>query len=337
MNLVSGGNMEARITFKLFFLLLGLTLALLANQTSAKGQNIILCGGSPGGLWSLLGAGLNSAVQKIDSSSVVTYQTSSGGFANLSQTSSGKCDVSIAHIGEIVIAEKGSEPFSAPVTGTRAIALLYDWAPMQWLVDKKFAEKHRLKKISDLSKGNLKIDLVVNRKGILPSILAESSLQKSGMTFEEILNLGGSIQYQGSKAASQIMQDRKADIWVNATFIGSGKIKAIAKVRDLTMLSVDNSVVEKMSEEFGSKPFVIKSGSYIWLAEDVETFGAQAALVGSVRSDDAKIELIAKAISLYPEEIQKVHPAMRSFNLELAKSVTVVPYHQKAAAISKGN
>ena len=108
----------------------------LAEEKSREG------GGSPGGLWSLLGAGLNSAVQKLDPSSVVTYQTSSGGFANISQTKSGKCDISIAHIGEIVIAEKGDQPFSSPLTGTRAIAMLYNWAPMQWLVDQSFANKY---------------------------------------------------------------------------------------------------------------------------------------------------------------------------------------------------
>ena len=244
---------------KLLYSLMLLTFTLLGNHSLASGQNIILCGGSPGGLWSLLGSGLNSAVQKISSNSVVTYQTSSGGFANIAQTKSGKCDVSIAHIGEIVIAEKGAEPFSTPVTGTRAIALLYDWAPMQWLVDKKFAEKNQLRSISDLARKKIKVDLVVNRKGILPSILAESSLKKSGITFDEIIDSGGSIQYQGSKAASQIMQDRKADVWVNATFIGSGKIKAIAKVRDLTMLSVDKSVIDMMSEEFGSRLVGVKN------------------------------------------------------------------------------
>ena len=325
--------MKRNKLFKSLYFLIFLNLIFVSNNSFASRQNIILCGGSPGGLWSLLGAGLNSAVQKVDPTSVVTYQTSSGGFANITQTKSGKCDVSIAHVGEIVIAEKGLKPFSAPVTGTKAIAMLYNWAPMQWLVDQKFAEKNELKTISDLAKEGLKVNLVVNRKGILPSILAESSLRKSGVFFEKILDSGGSIQYQGSKAASQIMQDRKADIWVNATFIGSGKIKAIAKVRDLKMLSVDEIVVDMMSKEFGSMPFTVKAGSYEWLTEDVRTFGAQAALIASEVSDADKVQLVAKAISLYPEEIQKVHPAMKSFNLKLARSVDVIAYHSKAMII----
>ena len=318
---------------KPFYFLSVMLLILFVNASNAAGKNIILCGGSPGGLWSLLGAGLNSAVQKLDPSSVVTYQTSSGGFANIAQTKSGKCDISIAHIGEIVIAEKGDQPFSSPLTGTRAIAMLYNWAPMQWLVDQSFANKYELKSISDLGKKDIKINLVVNRKGILPSILAESSLKKSGLSFDEILSSGGSIQYQGSKAASQIMQDRKADIWVNATFLGSGKIKAIAKVRALSMLSVDKEVIDMMSQEFGSRPFRIPAASYDWLTKDVETFGAQAALIASEDSDPEKIMLVTEALASYPEEIQKVHPAMKEFSLQLAKSIGVIPYHPKALSI----
>ena len=99
------------------------------------------------------------------------------------------------------------------------------------------------------------------------------------------------------------------------------------------MLSVDEIVVDMMSKEFGSRPFTVKAGSYEWLTEDVTTFGAQAALIASEVSDADKVQLVAKAISLYPEEIQKVHPAMKSFNLKLASSVDVIAYHNKAMVI----
>ena len=48
---------------------------------------------------------------------------------------------------------------------------------------------------------------------------------------------------------------------------------------------------------------------------------------------EAGVYQIMQAISLYPEEIQKVHPAMKSFNLKLASSVDVIAYHNKAMVI----
>lgn len=305
--------------------------AFLAAGAATAGTNITLCGGSPGGLWSLLGTGLDSAVRKIDPESTVTYQTSSGGFANIVQLGQGKCDMAIVHLGEIVIAQRGEEPFKAPTGGVSAVALLYDWAPMQWVTDKRFADENNITSIGDLAGFQGGFDLVVNRRGILPSILAEKSMELAGVSFADLESTGGSVQFQGSQSASEIMQDGKADSWVNATFVGSGAINAIAKNRDLTLLSVPDDVIAKMQAEYGSKPFTIEAGAYEWLDRDVKTFGASAALVAADNADPEMVKLVASAVYQHPEEIQGVHKAMAAFDKALAASITVVGYHPVAA------
>src|SRR6056297_1941345 len=88
--------------------------ALGAAPASAE-YNLTLCGASPGGLWSLLGAGVDQAVKEAFPGSTVTYQTSGGGFANVVQLDQGKCDIAIIHDAEVKAARAGEEPFSAPV------------------------------------------------------------------------------------------------------------------------------------------------------------------------------------------------------------------------------
>ena len=63
----------------------GVAALLLVASTGAQAQtyNLTLCGASPGGLWSLLGAGIDAAVKKSYPGSTVTYQTSGGGLANV--------------------------------------------------------------------------------------------------------------------------------------------------------------------------------------------------------------------------------------------------------------
>ena len=295
-------------------------------------QNITLCGGSPGGLWSLLGAGIDAAVREVDPGSNVTYQTSSGGFANIVQLKQKKCDIAIVHVGEVLIAARGDAPFKAPTTGVSAIAMLYDWAPMQWVIDKDYAAKNGLSSIADLKGDKDAFNLVVNRRGILPSILAEASLMKSGVTFKGIEDAGGSVQFQGSKSASTIMQDGKADAWVNATFVGSGSIKSIAAHRKLTLLSVPKDVIDQMVAEYGSKPVTVPKGAYKWLDHDVETFGAQAALIASDDADPKLVALVAKAIVGHQDKIQGVHKAMKAFDGKLLSSITQFKYHPSAAA-----
>ena len=312
------------------------SITLLAGTPVFAGSNITLCGGSPGGLWSLLGAGIDSAVRKIEPNSTVTYQTSSGGFANIVQVANGKCDLGIVHIGEVLIAQRGEKPFKKPTGGVSAISMLYDWAPMQWVTDKSYAEKNGLKSIADLASFKGEFDLVVNRKGILPSILAEKSLAATNVTFDGIENGGGSVQFQGSGGASKVMQDGKADTWVNATFVGSGKIRAIAKKRDLTLLSVPNDIISMMQKNYGSKPVTIPAGAYPWLDREIKTFGASAALIASETADPKLVKLIASAIFNHPGEIQAVHKAMKAFNGNLGASISQFDYHPIAAKVISG-
>lgn len=303
----------------------------LSAGAASAASNITLCGASPGGLWSLLGTGLDNAVRKIDPASTVTYQTSSGGFANIAQLNQGKCDVAIVHLGEILIAQRGEEPFKQPVGGVSAVALLYNWAPMQWLTDKKFADENGITSIADLAGFQGAFDLVVNRRGILPSILAERSMELAGVSFEQLEGNGGSVQFQGSQAASEVMQDGKADSWVNAHFVGTGAINSIAKNRDLTLLSVPDDVIAQMGVEYGSVPYTIPAGAYEWLDREVKTFGASAALITADDADPEMLSLVARAIYQFPEEIQGVHKSMSAFDLALAASITVVDYHPIAA------
>jgi len=307
--------------------------AFLTAGAASAASNITLCGGSPGGLWSLLGSGLDSAVRKIDPDSTVTYQTSSGGFSNIVQLGQGKCDMAIVHLGEIVIAQRGEAPFKEPTGGVSAVALLYDWAPMQWVTDRRFAEENNLTSIADLAGFQGNFDLVVNRRGILPSILAEKSMAHAGVTFEQLEENGGSVQFQGSKSASEIMQDGKAVSWVNATFVGSGSINSIANSRELTLLSVPDDVIARMQEDYGSKPVTIPAGAYEWLDREVKTFGASAALIAADDADPEMVKLVATAVYQHPEEIQRVHKAMGAFNTTLAASIGVVDYHPLATEV----
>lgn len=314
------------------FSILAMAGLLALSAPAHASDNFILCGASPGGLWSLLGAGLNAVVKEMDKGSSVTYQTSSGGFANLVQIQQGKCDLAIVHVEEAMIGLQGKPPFKKPVTGFKAVAVLYDWAPMQWVTSKAWADKYGITSIADFAKKKPKLNLVVNRKGIIPSILAQRSLELAGVTFADIEKWGGSVQFQGSKTAAGVMKDGKGDIWVNAMFVGTGAIRDIAGTEAITLLSVPEKITAEMGKEFGSIPFTVKSGAYPWLKKDVSTFGAQAALIVSDKMPAAKVEALTAAMIKYIDKIRGVHKAMKPLSVKLMSSLKGIPYSPAALA-----
>ncbi|WAP68199.1 TAXI family TRAP transporter solute-binding subunit [Jiella pelagia] len=303
-------------------------LAASLSANSAKAENYTLCGASPGGLWALLGAGIDAAVKQEEPSSTVTYQTSSGGFANIVQMAQGNCDMSIVHLGEAVIASKGETPFQEPMEDFAVVAVLYNWAPMQWLMNENFAEEHNISSIADI-KGT-PVDLIVNKNGILPSILAEASLKKLGIGFSDIESNGGSIQYQGSQTAEELMKDGRGDVWTNAMFIGTGSIGSIAESVDLRLLSVPDDIIAYMSETYGSVPYTIPAGSYDWQKQEIKTFGAQAALVVPKSDSPEEVEKLTKALLDHIAELQNVHSSMKALTPEVMQSAKGLPYHEGA-------
>ena len=56
----------------------------------AETYNLTLTGASPGGLWSRIGGGVDAAIAAAYPGSTITYQTSSGGLANIPMVAEGK-------------------------------------------------------------------------------------------------------------------------------------------------------------------------------------------------------------------------------------------------------
>lgn len=317
------------------YLALALAGTMMLAAPAKASENLILCGASPGGLWSLLGTGLNAVVKAEDAASSVTYQTSSGGFANIVLLEQGKCDLAIVHVGEAVMGVAGQKPFRGPMTNFSAVSVLYDWAPMQWVATKAWADKNGISSIADIKAKKPKLNLVVNRKGILPSILAERSLELAGVSFADISDWGGSVQFQGSKTAGGVVKDGKADMWVNAMFIGTSGVRQIASSLNVTLLSVPGEITETMAKEFGAMPWTIKAGAYPWLKTDVKTFGARAALIVNNKMSAEKVKTLTAAMIKHADKIRGVHKAMKPFDDKLMASLTALPYHPGAAAAYK--
>lgn len=312
-----------------------LAAALAFSSGNAQAANLNLCGGSPGGLWSLLGAGLDSAVKQVDADSTITYQTSSGGYANILQVKQNKCTLGIIHVGEGMQANSGGAPFKAPVKGFSVLMVLYDWAPMQWIMTKKFADKYGIRSLGDIAAKKPPLRLVLNRRGILPSQLGELTLGAVGVKLGDIKSWGGKIEFQGSKNASEIMQNGRADMWANATFVGSGKIRRIAKSLPVTLLDVPDVAVQAAVKSFGAKPWTIKAGGYPWLAADINTHAARALLIVDDGMSESDAYSLTKAVIENVARVQGVHKAMKGFTPQLMGSLKELPYHPGAAKAYK--
>ncbi len=308
----------------------------LAGPATAQSKyNLTLSGASPKGLWSLLGAGIDSALATAHPGSTVTYQTSGGGLANVMLVSTGKANLGIVHNIELKVAKAGAAPFKAPVTNLRVIAYMYNWAPMQLVMSKAFASKHGIESVADLKAKKAPVRFAVNQRGNMVQEVNKQILAAYGITYEDIGSWGGQVVYAASKEMTSLMSDRRIDMLGNGVFAPHKSILAAAKSQDVVMLPLTEVAIEKVAAATGAEPYLVKAGSYDWLSADVPTIALGAVLVASDAMSEEDAYNLTKALIDNIAKVQGVHRSMKALSLELMASEQVIPHHPGAARAYK--
>lgn len=302
---------------------------------NAQTYNLVLCGASPGGLWSLLGAGVDAAVKKSYPGSTVTYQTSGGGLANIGLLDKSSCDLAIIHDAEAKLALSGKEPFNEPIDSMATVAQLYTWAPMQAIVNADYAEEHNLEKLEDIATQKLPIRIALNRRGNIVSAVGESMLNAIGASPEQIKEWGGDVQFAASSEQGDLMRDRRLDMILNSLFVNHSSIRELASAIDVKLLPITDETAQKVIEEWDIKPYTIKNEAYDWTDQDVLTVTVSAQLFVRKDADEKMVHDITKALVDNVDQVQGVHKAMSPLDVELMAGAKTVPYHPAAAEVFK--
>ena len=302
----------------------------LASVNVVAKDNYIMAGASPGGLWSLLGAGVDKAMRASYPNATVTYQTSGGGFANAVQVASKKVDFGLMHDAEAKIAAKGADPYKAPVTNLRAMAVMYNFAAFQPMVTKDFADKYGISSYEDLKAKKAPVRLVLNKRGNIAHNQAVEVLAAYGISLEDIESWGGSIQYSGSKGHVELMKNRQADMVMNNIFVGHSSIREVLNSMPMVMMPVSQAVRDSVSSAMGTGQMVIPGKAYDILSDDHPTLALTAMLVVNSDTSDDEVYQVTKALISNVGEIQGVHKAMRSLNPEMMVKQNAIPFHPGA-------
>lgn len=312
----------------LFGAILGMSAALSAH---AEPLNLNLSGGNPGGLWSLLGAGIDRAVHADDAASVITYQATGGGFANIGLLATGRTDLGLMHDAEAKIALNGGEPFTAPIENMRAIGYMYDWAPMHFFLTKDLADQYGIDSIDDVATSGAPIRIGINRSGNITSNVALKMLEAAGVTEDVINQNGGQFVRAGANEQGELIQDGRLDMITNGIFINHSSFRAVDENVDVVLLDIPQEVIDATNAEFGTGTMVIPAGSYKNQTADVSTVSLGALLVATdAMSDDDAFSLTNSLINNI-DEVRGVHKAMESLTPDLLAKPSVLEFHPGAA------
>ncbi|MEQ8441393.1 MAG: TAXI family TRAP transporter solute-binding subunit [Alphaproteobacteria bacterium] len=311
-------------------LAIALSVGMLAGTANAEPVNLTLSGGNPGGLWSLLGAGMDQAAKASDADSVITYQATGGGFANIALLSTNSTDLGMVHDAEVQLALTGQDPFSAPVENMMAIGYMYNWAPMHFFLERSVAEEYGIDSLDDIASSGAPITIGINRSGNITSNVAVFMLAQAGLDEDTLNANGGSFVRAGANEQGDLIQDGRIDMATNGIFIGHSSFRAIDENVDVVLLDIPADVIAATNEEFGTSNYTIPAGSYSTQEADVQTMALGAMVVTTDAMDDATAYSVAKSFVDNIDSIRGVHGAMGQLSAELMVSQRVLPFHPGA-------
>lgn len=273
---------------------------LAAAPAIAQKYNLTLSGASPGGLWSRIGGGIDAAIAAAYPGSTVSYQTSSGGFANIPLVSRGKVPMGLAIDGELSAAVKGSKPYKASISNIRTLFRVYTPASrfqQSFLaVTKSFADKHGVKSFSDIVAKKLPIRVAINRRGNLDSDVGSMALNLLGASPENIKSWGGQVVHAASKEIVSLVSDRRLDVVNFGISYNHPRVREIAKTASPVLLSYGQDAATKIAAKFGGEVCKVKPGEYKWTPNGATSVCMGAVVVVSAKMDEKLAYNITKAM-----------------------------------------
>ena len=234
---------------------LAMAMGLAATAAHAQTYNLTLTGASPGGLWSRIGGGVDAAIAAAYPGSTITYQTSSGGLANIPMVAGGKVPLGIATDGELTLAVTGQKPFKSPIKDVRALVRLYTpgtrFQATHVFMNKDFADKHGIKSFADVVKKKIAIRVAINRRGNMDSDISRLLMDLQGATKENIESWGGQVVHAASKEIASLMLDRRIDVANFGIAFNHPRVREIAKGVPVILLDMPESIAQKVVDKFG--------------------------------------------------------------------------------------
>jgi TRAP transporter TAXI family solute receptor len=314
---------------------IALSISLIGGLAKADSLNLTLSGGNPGGLWSLLGAGIDRAAKAADAKSVITYQATGGGFANIALLAGKRTDLGLVHDAELLLALNGEEPFKAPIKNMQAVGYMYNWAPMHFFLKKDIADKYKIESLEDIAKSKAPITIGINRSGNITGNVALFMLKAAGLTEENLKANGGSLVRAGATEQAGLIKDNRIQLVTNGIFVKHSSFRAIDSENEVVLLKVPQSVIEATNKAFGTSPFVIPNGSYSKVTSDTPSVALGAMLVTHDQVSTDVAYGLAKSLLNHIDEVRNVHSSMKGLTPKLMVNQSVLPFHPGAVKAYK--
>lgn len=216
-----------------------------------------------------------------------------GGVSNIVTISEGEYDIGSTAVPALFAAMNGEAPFEKKYDGVRAV-----WRsdPIQGVA--MVTVKSGIISLNQVKSNKMRIRLAVMPVGNYTELFAKQLLACYGMTYQDIISWGGSVQYTSHGEASDLFKDGHLDMYITMINKGHAYTTEIFNSQPMKFLPLEPKDIEPLMTKGYGKGFV-ETGWFKGVTEDVP-----AAISSNlfISHKDVSEELIYFAVKLYYEK-----------------------------------
>jgi len=296
-------------------------------------------GGASGGIYTLVGAGLNEAIRTAYPGSVVTNQAGAGGgIGNIAQVARKGVDVGIAADIEARLAWAGQPPFQSPVRNMRVLAWAY--APSTGIysagfaINEDFAKTNGIQTLADLgAKKPAGLRLAMLPPTNLYHLVMEGVLQGSGLSLDEIKRSGGDVVRTASSGAVELMADRRVQLAGMGYAPNFPNFQQMARAVPIRMLPMTADVLKQVQQQYGGEQCTFKAAEdpVVLKSSDLTTLCYGGLLLVHEDMDEQTAYDLTRALVTNAKQYQSAYAALKAMvPAHFAAPGSSVPFHNGA-------
>lgn len=301
--------------------------ALSTAHAQASPMKVTLAGGSVGGAWSAIGTAIGETLRKEYPGTSFTYEPGREA-GNLQLVSTGKAELGIAHAQLAKQAAAGVDPFKAPLTNVRAIAMIDPEAAVQI-----FAHKNSgITSIEQIRDKKMPVRVALNSKGTLMAITGEQVFEAYGFSVKDIVAWGGRVDYVAYNNGLAAMKNGQIDLIINMLAFPAGQVTNAARDIPLAMVGLSPDAIGKLNSKLGTESIDVPTGTYDFAPQKVNTVRGSVVVVASTDMKDADAGRIVSAMLKHFDFLQKSHSTLARLSPASLTQVAPLQLHPGAAA-----
>ena len=287
-------------------------------------------GGAVGGAGFVMLTGLNKVVK--DAYPKISTTVVPGGWVgNVTRVNSGELDLASTANTLCAMAQKGEAPMNKPFPKVRSLFNVQD-EMFYFMVARKDLP---VNSVSELIEKKYPAKMCTLSKGSITEMEFRLALASKDVTWEDITDWGGKVNFVRWGDAVSLIKDGHADLICAAAIGKAGWLMELTTVREMKVLTWGKDLCDLVNAKSGTVTRTMKAGLYKGIGYDVDCPASSGEIIINANVADDVAYAIVKAMSEGVEAYRGHHAALRTFTAEGMAENLGLPVHPGAEKFYK--